>query len=51
MAKTNTISVMQLKNKQFLLTLPKGLANMLRVKKGDKIEYLFVQGEIVIRKV
>jgi len=51
MAKTNTISIMQLKNKQFIITLPKGLANMLRVKKGDKLEYLFINGEIVLRKV
>jgi antitoxin component of MazEF toxin-antitoxin module len=51
MAKTNTISVMQLKNKQFLLTLPKGLANMIRAKKGDKLEFLFINGEIVLRKV
>jgi bifunctional DNA-binding transcriptional regulator/antitoxin component of YhaV-PrlF toxin-antitoxin module len=51
MARSNTISVMQLKNLQFIITFPKGLANSLRLKKGDKLEYLFINGEIVIRKV
>ena len=43
--------VMQLKNKQFIVTFPKQLADAIRLKKGDEIEWMLNQGDIVIRKV
>jgi AbrB family looped-hinge helix DNA binding protein len=45
------VKVMQLKNKQFIITIPKMMAELLNVKKGDKISYVRnVHGGIEIRK-
>ena len=43
--------MMQLKNKQFLLTIPKVIANALGTRKGDEVKFVIEKGEIIIRKV
>lgn len=45
------VKISQSKNNQFRMTFPKKVANMIRLKDNDKIEFLFLNGEIVIRKV
>lgn len=47
----NVVNVCQSKNKQFFCTFPKGVAQMMGLKKGDKLEFRLNMGEIVIRKV
>ena len=40
-----------MKNKQFLITVPRAIAEAMRLKKGDNVEWLIVQGDVVVRKV
>lgn len=47
----NQSSVQQMKNKQFLITVPRAIAEAMRLKKGDNVEWLIVQGDVVVRKV
>ena len=42
--------VMQIPNKQFVVTFPKQLADMIGLKKGDNIEWVLEKGEIIIRR-
>ena len=49
MANTSTIGLT--KNGQFLTTIPKGIAQAIRLSKGDKIEFIFDKGDIILRKV
>lgn len=46
----NITSVMQLKNKQFIITIPKAIAGAMGLVKGSKIEWLFDKGDIIFRK-
>jgi len=39
------------KNGQFLTTIPKGIAEAMRLKKGDKIEFIFDRGDVIVRKI
>ena len=39
------------KNQQFLITIPKTIAQAMRLKKADKLEFLFDRGDVVIRKI
>ena len=39
------------KNQQFLITIPKAIAQAIRLKKSDQLEFLFDRGDVVIRKV
>jgi len=47
----NQSKVQQMKNDQFLITIPRAIAEAMRIKKGDSIEWMFVQGDVVVRKV
>lgn len=47
----NQTTVGMTKNKQFLITLPKGIAEAMRLKKGDKIEFIFDKGDVIVRKI
>lgn len=33
------------------VTIPRAIAQAMRLKVGDSVEWLFVQGEVVVRKV
>jgi len=46
----NITSVMQLKNKQFIITIPNAIAGAMSIEKGNKIEWLFDKGDIIVRK-
>jgi len=48
MANKTTIGVA--KNGQFLTTFPKAIGEAIGLKKGDHIEWLFHQGDIIVRK-
>lgn len=47
----NQSKVQQMKNNQFLVTIPRAIAEAMRLKKEDTIEWMFVQGDVVVRKV
>jgi len=47
---SNVTSVMELKNKQFILTIPKAIAQAMKLKKGDKVEWIFDKGDVIVRK-
>ncbi len=47
----NTTTIGMTKNGQFLITFPKGIAEAMRLKKKDKIEFIFDKGDVLIRKV
>ena len=42
--------IRQLPNSQFITTIPKKIAEAMRLKKGDKIDWLFIMGDVVVRK-
>ena len=46
----NIIKVMELKNKQFIMTIPKAIAQAMGLSKGDSVEWLFDRGDVVLRK-
>ena len=47
---SNETTIGQTKNGQFLMTLPQGIAGAMRIKKGDKLEFIFDKGDVIIRK-
>jgi len=47
---TTKIQIIE-KTKQVKLTMPKQIAGMLRLNNGDSVEWLLINGEIVLRKV
>ncbi len=47
----NTTTIGMTKNKQFIMTLPKAIAELMRAKKGDRLEFIMVGGELVVRKI
>jgi bifunctional DNA-binding transcriptional regulator/antitoxin component of YhaV-PrlF toxin-antitoxin module len=46
----NQAKIGQTKQGQFLITFPKAMAELLRIKKGDSVEFLLINGEVVVRK-
>ena len=42
--------IMELKNKQFIMTIPKAIAQAMGLSKGDSVEWLFDRGDVVLRK-
>jgi bifunctional DNA-binding transcriptional regulator/antitoxin component of YhaV-PrlF toxin-antitoxin module len=42
--------VQQQKNKQMQLTIPRAIAEAMRLKKGDEVEWIFDQGDVLVRK-
>ena len=47
----NKCRVQQMKNKQFLVTVPRAIGEAMNLRKGDEVEWLFVHGDIVVRKI
>jgi hypothetical protein len=47
----NITSVMRLKNKQFIVTIPHAMADAMKLIKGSKLEWLFDRGDVIVRKV
>jgi hypothetical protein len=47
----NITTVGMTKNQQFLITIPRTIAQAMRLKKADKLEFLFDRGDVVIRKI
>ena len=47
----NSTIVGMTKNGQYLISLPKTIAQAMRLKKGDRIEFLFDEGDVLVRKV
>lgn len=42
--------LMQLKNKQYILTIPKNIVNAMQLRKGDEIIFIFEKGDVIIKK-
>ena len=36
---------------QYVITMPKAIAQGMRLQKGDQIEWIFDKGDIIVRKV
>ena len=49
MANKTTVGIT--KHGQFLITFPKAIAESMRLKKGDKLEFIFDRGDVIVRKV
>jgi len=47
----NESKVQELKNGQFIITIPRAIAESLRLKKSDIVEWLHIDGNFIIRKV
>ena len=47
----NESKIQQMKNNQFLVTIPRAIAEAMRLKKGDTLEWVFSQGDVVVRRV
>ena len=47
----NQTIVQQQKNSQFMITVPRAIAEAMRLKKGDEVEWVFDRGDVVVRKV
>ncbi len=47
----NQTKVTTYKTGQYVTTIPKALAQAARLKKGDTVEWLIQNGDIVMRKV
>jgi len=46
----NTSKINISKNGQYIITIPRSIAQSMRLKKGDNIEWLFDKGDIIVRK-
>lgn len=46
----NTSIVQQQKNHQVQLTVPRAIAEAMRLKKGDSVEWIFDKGDVIVRK-
>jgi AbrB family looped-hinge helix DNA binding protein len=47
----NKTTIGTTKHGQYLITIPKAIGESMRLKKGDKLEFLFDRGDVIIRKV
>lgn len=47
---TNQSIVQQQKNQQMQVTIPRAIAQAMRLKKGDKVEWIFDRGDVLVRK-
>lgn len=47
----NNSKIQVLKNGQMIATIPRAIAEAIRLKKGDSIEWLFERGDVVVRKI
>ncbi len=48
---SNKTTVGQTKKGQFLITFPKAIAEALRIKKKDQLEFIFDKGDVIVRKI
>jgi bifunctional DNA-binding transcriptional regulator/antitoxin component of YhaV-PrlF toxin-antitoxin module len=46
----NKSVVQQQKNQQKQVTVPRAIAEAMRLKKGDSLEWLFDRGDVIVRK-
>jgi bifunctional DNA-binding transcriptional regulator/antitoxin component of YhaV-PrlF toxin-antitoxin module len=46
----NKSKIQQFKNTQMMTTIPKGIAEAMRLKKGDELEWIFDRGDVLVRK-
>lgn len=44
------VKLMQLKNKQFILTFPKNIVEAMKLRKGDELYFVFDRGDIIVKK-
>jgi len=44
------VKLMQLKNKQFILTIPKNIVQANRWKKGEELYFIFDRGDVILKK-
>lgn len=51
MANKTKIQLGGWKKAQFECTIPRAMAEAMELKKGDSLEWLFVRGDVVVRKV
>lgn len=45
------VKARMLKNGQFIMTIPKNIAEAMRITSGDEIGFFFERGEVYIRKL
>jgi AbrB family looped-hinge helix DNA binding protein len=43
--------VRKLVNDQYIITIPKRIAEAMRLRPGDRIEWIFDRGDVIVRKV
>lgn len=46
----NTSKINVLKSGQYVITMPKAIAQSMRLSKGDDIEWIFDKGDVLVRK-
>lgn len=52
MNKTQNKSIIQVpKSGQVVVTVPRAIAQAMRLKKRDEVEWIFDRGDVVVRKV
>jgi len=44
------VKLMQIKNKQFILTIPKIIVQANHWKKGEKLYFIFDRGDVILKK-
>jgi bifunctional DNA-binding transcriptional regulator/antitoxin component of YhaV-PrlF toxin-antitoxin module len=47
----NTTTVGMSKRGQFFCSIPKGIAEAMRLKRSDKLEFVFDRGDVLVRKL
>ena len=47
----NTTKIGMTKNGQRLTTVPRAIAEAMRLEKGSKIEWIFDRGDVIVRKI
>jgi bifunctional DNA-binding transcriptional regulator/antitoxin component of YhaV-PrlF toxin-antitoxin module len=47
----NKSKVQEFTNKQMVVTIPRGIAEAMRLEKGSMIEWIFDKGDIIVRKL
>jgi len=47
----NKVKVGETKHGQKLITFPRAIAEALRIRKGDTLEFLFDKGDVIVRKI
>ena len=45
------VKVQQLPNDQFIVTIPKALAEAMGIRKGETVQWSFVKGDLVLKRI